>query len=57
MLLAKINQRIQFLAQTARFLDKKTILAGSLVQPYFDYSCGSGYTGLIKQLKHKHQIS
>ena len=33
------------------------ILAGSLIQPYFDYACGSWYNGVTMNLKHRLQTS
>ena len=33
------------------------ILAGALIQPYFDYACGSWYNGVTMNLKHRLQTS
>jgi hypothetical protein len=57
--ITKINHRISFLARISKFLDRKTmvILAGALIQPYFDYACGSWYNGVTMNLKHRLQTS
>ena len=33
------------------------ILAGALIQPYFDYACGLWYNGVTMDLKHRLQTS
>lgn len=55
--ISKINQKTKFLARAAAFLDTPTlrILAGSLVQPHFDYAVSSWYTGLSSTIKNKLQ--
>ena len=50
--LAKVNQRVCFLARISRFLDKNAMLtlASALIQPYFDYACCSWYKGVLQHL-------
>lgn len=57
--ITKVNQRVRFMARISKFLDTKTlvILAGALIQPYYDYACSSWYDGLTVNLKHRLQAS
>ena len=57
--LAKINQRIKFLARKAAFLDSPVLhtLAGALIQSHFDYAAICWYTGLSQKLKNKLQTA
>ena len=47
------------MARISKYLDEKTniTLAGALIQPYFDYACGSWYNGVTGNLKHRLQTS
>ena len=42
--IAKVNQKVTFLARKATFLDKGTlkVLSTALVQPHYDYACTTG---------------
>lgn len=57
--ITKVNQRARYMARISKFLDERTkiILAGALIQPYFDYACGSWYNGVTSNLKHRLQTS
>ncbi|XP_061908000.1 uncharacterized protein LOC133653025 [Entelurus aequoreus] len=55
----KVNQRTRFLYRISSLVSKSTlrILAGTLVQPFFDYACTSWYPSTSKTLKSKLQTS
>ncbi|XP_061773774.1 probable RNA-directed DNA polymerase from transposon BS isoform X1 [Nerophis ophidion] len=53
----KVNQRTRFLYRISSLVNKNTlrILAGTLIQPFFDYACTSWYPSTSKTLKSRLQ--
>ena len=51
--LSGVGQALK-VSRISKFLDQKTmlILVGALIQPYYDYACGSWCNGVTMHFKH-----
>ena len=58
-MLVKINGKLKFLYRKQNFLDSSLcrLLLNALIQPHFDYACGSWYPMLKKRLSKKIQAA